>query len=170
MRSSTVTIRSVTEEDWREFRGLRLRMLEDTPIAFGETLEHALRLPESEWRMRGRRGLEPRSALFVAIDDATMEWVGTMGGYVPPTGAPLLVGVFVAPEYRGAAAGVADRLLAEVVDWARDYGTELALHVHEANPRAIRYYERHGFANTGRRLTYELAPGGLEWEMTRPLA
>jgi GNAT superfamily N-acetyltransferase len=169
MRSRPVTIRSVTEEDWREYRGLRLRMLEDTPIAFGETLENALRLPEAEWRMRGRRGQEPRSALFVAIDEATMEWVGTMGGYVPPTGAPLLVGVFVAPEYRGAAAGVADRLLTAVVDWAGDYGTELALHVHEDNPRAVRYYERHGFVDTGRRLIYELPPGGRELEMVRPL-
>lgn len=169
MRSSTVTIRSVTEEDWREVRRLRLEMLEDTPIAYGETLEHAVRLPESEWRMRGRRGQEPRSASFVAIDDATMTWVGTMGGYLPSTGAPLLVGVYVAPAFRGAVHGVADRLLAEVEGWARGYDSTLALHVHEDNPRAIRFYERHGFEDSGRRLEYELAPGGREWEMVKGL-
>ncbi|BDZ47942.1 hypothetical protein GCM10025867_01830 [Frondihabitans sucicola] len=169
MRSSTVTIRSVTEEDWREVRTLRFQMLEDTPIAYGETLEHALRLAEPEWRMRGRRGQEPRSASFVAIDDATLEWVGTMGGYLPTTGAPLLVGVFVAPAFRGASIGVADRLLAEVEGWARGFDGSLALHVHEENPRAIRFYERHGFVDTGRRLDYELAPGGREWEMSKVL-
>lgn len=169
MRRSTVTIRSVTEEDWREYRALRLQMLEDTPLAFGETLEHALRFAEPEWRMRARRGQEPRSALLVAIDDQTMTWAGTMGGYLPPNGTPLLVGVFVAPGFRGASAGVADRLLGGIETWAREYGSELTLHVHEQNPRAIRFYERHGFADTGRRLTYELAPGGLEWEMVKPL-
>jgi ribosomal protein S18 acetylase RimI-like enzyme len=169
MRRSTVTLRSVTEEDWREVRSLRLQMLEDTPIAYGETLEHALRQPEAEWRLRGRRGQDPRSASFVAIDDATMTWVGTMGGYLPPTGSPLLVGVFVAPAFRGSEAGVADGLLAAVESWARGYGTALALHVHEDNVRAIRFYERHGFTDTGRRLDYELAPGGREQEMTKPL-
>jgi ribosomal protein S18 acetylase RimI-like enzyme len=169
MRRSTVTVRSVTEEDWREVRTLRLQALEDTPIAFGETLEHALRQPEEEWRMRGRRGQEPRSALFAAIDEATMTWVGTMGGYLPPTGLPLLVGVFVAPGFRGAGPGVAEQLLTAVETWARDYGSSLALHVHEDNPRAIRFYERNGYADTGRRLDYELAPGGREWEMTKRL-
>lgn len=171
MRRATVTVRSTNEEDWREVRDLRLEMLGDTPIAYGETLEQALLHAEPEWRMRGRRGQDPRSASFVAIDDATMRWVGTMGGYVPtaPGASPLLVGVYVAPEFRGAGSGVADALLAAVVEWAREYGDDLALHVHEGNPRAIRFYQRHGFADTGRRLTYELDPGGLEWEMTKPL-
>ena len=169
MRRGSVTIRSVTEEDWREVRALRLEMLEDTPIAYGETLEQATRLPEAEWRMRGRRGQEPRSASFVAVDDASLAWVGTMGGYLPPTGLPLLVGVYVAPGFRGAVPGVADRLLTAVESWARGYDTSIALHVHEDNARAIRFYERHGYADTGRRLDYELAPGAREHEMTKRL-
>jgi ribosomal protein S18 acetylase RimI-like enzyme len=169
MRSRTVTIRSVTEEDWRELRALRLEMLQDTPLAYGETFEHASRQSESDWRLRGRRGQDPWQSSFVAIDDASMRWVGIMGGFIPTTGSPLLVGVYVAPDFRGRDAGVADRLLQAVEDWARGFSDTLRLEVHERNPRAIRFYERHGFADTGRRLTYELPPGGLEWEMSKAL-
>ncbi|ARC58026.1 Mycothiol acetyltransferase [Frondihabitans sp. 762G35] len=167
----SVTIRPTTEEDWREYRLLRLEMLGDTPIAYGETLERALRHAEPEWRQRARRGEGPRQALFAAIDEDLSRWVGAMGGYLPtgPGAGPLLVGVYVAPAFRGQDAGVADALLARVEEWARDFGTDLTLFVHEENGRAIRFYERRGFADTGRRLPYELAPHGLEWEMRKPL-
>ena len=36
-------------------------------------------------------------------------------------------------------------------------------------PRAIRFYEKLGFTLTGRSREYELAPGGLELEMIKPL-
>ncbi|GAA4679892.1 GNAT family N-acetyltransferase [Frondihabitans cladoniiphilus] len=171
MRSSSLTVRSTTEEDWREVRALRLEMLADTPIAYGETLEQALRQQEPEWRLRGRRGQEPRSASFVAIDGGSMQWVGTMGGYLPtaPGEGPLLVGVYVSPGFRGASAGVADALLDAVEGWARGHGSDLTLHVHEDNPRAIGFYQRRGFVDTGRRLQYELYDGGQEWEMRKPL-
>ena len=56
MQASAVTIRRTTESDWEALRGLRLEMLRDTPMAFGETLETALAHGESEWRMRAARG------------------------------------------------------------------------------------------------------------------
>ena len=43
------------------------------------------------------------------------------------------------------------------------------LEVHEDNPRARRFYEKLGFTLTGRSREYELAPGGLELEMIKPL-
>ncbi|AMM18993.1 hypothetical protein AX769_01110 [Frondihabitans sp. PAMC 28766] len=169
MRRSTVTIRSLVEEDWRDLRAIRLEMLADTPIAFGETFDTASRRAEPEWRMRARRGHEPNQASFVAIDDATMRWAGVMAGYIPPGAGPLLVGVYVTPDFRGQDAGVADALLAAVEEWARGFGPTLELDVHEDNPRAIRFYERQGFRDTGRRLTYDLEPGGLEWRMEKRL-
>lgn len=168
MPGSTVTVRSVSEDDWRLVRSLRLEMLADTPIAYGETLEDALRQQESEWRARGRRGTDRGSASFAAIDPHG-RWVGTMGGYLQTSGQPLLVGVYVAPDVRGAAHGVADLLLDAVEAWAGGYGDALTLHVHESNTRAIRFYERRGFVDTGRRLPYELEPHGLEHEMRKQL-
>lgn len=147
---------------------MRLEMLRDFPIAYGETLEHALDVDEEGWRLRGARGERDDQAVRVAIDGT--RWVGTMAGYIPDaTTGPMLVGVYVAPEYRGDAAGVSRALLEAVEEWAREHGDTLRLEVHETNARAIRFYEKLGFTFTGRDRPYDLEPGGLELEMIKPL-
>ena len=105
MHVTDLVIRTTNEEDWREWRELRLEMLRDTPLAYAETLEHALTVDEAGWRARAARGTAPRQTSIVAIDGE--RWVGHMGGYIPDaTSGPLLVGVYVAPDYRGDVAGV----------------------------------------------------------------
>lgn len=163
-----LVIRTTSEDDWREWRALRLEMLRDYPLAYGETLEHALEVDETGWRARAARGTAPRQTSIVAIDGD--RWVGHMGGYIPdPTSGPVLVGVYVAPDHRGDASGVSRLLLDAVERWALGFGDTLRLEVHEDNPRARRFYEKLGFTFTGRSREYELAPGGLELEMIKPL-
>jgi len=163
-----ILIRTTSEADWQAVRALRLEMLRDYPLAYAETLEHALDVDEPVWRMRAARGTTPGQTSIVAIDGE--RWVGHMGGYIPDASTgPLLVGVYVAPDYRGDGAGVSRLLLDAVEDWARGFGDTLRLEVHEDNPRAIRFYEKLGFTRTGRSREYELEPGGLELEMIKPL-
>ena len=181
------SIRPTVEDDWEQVRALRLEMLADTPIAYAETREHALDQPESEWRMRGARGLTDRGTSLVAIDESG-RWIGAMAGYLPdaeeerpdaaagtanggrPATGPLLVGVYVAPDVRGREAGVTDALLAGIEDWARSHGDTLALHVHEDNARAIAAYESRGFERTDVAIPYNLDPGKLELEMVKQLS
>ena len=168
MRRTDLVIRTTNEEDWQAVRALRLEMLRDYPLAYGETLEHALTVDEAGWRLRAARGTTPGQTSIVAIDGG--RWVGQMGGYIPDvTAGPLLVGVYVSPDYRGDTAGVSRLLLDAVEDWARLHGDTLRLEVHEDNPRARRFYEKLGFTLTGRSREYELEPGGLELEMIKPL-
>jgi ribosomal protein S18 acetylase RimI-like enzyme len=77
----------------------------------------------------------------------------------------MLVGVFVDPAARGRHEGVADALLDGIIDWARGLGTTLTLDVHADNTRAIAFYTRRGFIDTGVTMPYELEPGGTENEM-----
>jgi hypothetical protein len=98
MQQSELTVRRTTEADWPAVRDLRLEMVQDTPIAFGETFETALAVPESEWRMRAARGSSPSSLGLAAIVDE--RWVGTMGAYVPAGSGALLVGVYVSARPR----------------------------------------------------------------------
>jgi GNAT superfamily N-acetyltransferase len=162
-------IRATLVDDWREVRDLRLEMLRDTPIAFGETEQDALAHSDSEWRMRAARGTAEHGIALVAIDPAG-RWVGTMGGYLPDaTTGPLLVGVYVTPEYRGRDAGVFDALLAAIQEWARGEGDRLTLHVHEDNSRARAAYLRRGFTETGHRVPYILDTRAREIEMVKPL-
>jgi len=168
MRHRELTVRTTCEDDWADVRTLRLEMLRDTPIAFGETLEHAESLGESVWRLRGARGTTPGQTSIVAIDGE--RWVGHMGGYIPDAASgPLLVGVYVSPAYRGDARGVSRRLLEGVEQWALEFGDALRLEVHESNARAIAFYEKLGFSLTGHSRAYDLEPGGLELEMIKRL-
>jgi hypothetical protein len=110
MATETTTFRTATENDWRELRDLRLQMLADTPVAYAETLAQALALDEAERRFRARRAASPENTSIVAIDEATGRWVGNMSGYVNHDGdpTPMLVGVYVHPDFRGRTHGIAD--------------------------------------------------------------
>lgn len=158
----------MTPEDWQQIRELRIRMIEDTPIAYAETAESARAHSEVEWRARGERGQASHSLTIVAIDE-TGAWIGTMSGFVHTEHGPLLVGVFVAPEVRGRRHGVAGALLSRVEEWARGEGETLTLAVHEDNARAIAFYERCGFIATGETEVYPLPPHGSEIVMRKPL-
>lgn len=167
-RRAGFTVRGTRADDWREVRALRLEMLADTPNAFAETLDHASRIAEPEWRIRGARGENPNGAQFVAIADDG-RWIGTMGAFVTDRGQALLVGVYVTPASRGIATGVTDALLAAVENWCRPRFATLVLHVHEQNPRARAAYERRGFEYTGERLPYVLDPAETELAMLKRL-
>ena len=155
------TVITIRPEQWVEFRDIRLRMLADTPIAFGETLEHAQAASEASWLARVARATQPDRTAVAAVDeDGT--WVGTMSAYLSEPGVATVAAVWVAPEHRGAEAGVTDLLMEAITDWARDtvHARALRLAVHEQNTRATAYFERVGFRPTGEVQAYELEPGG----------
>ncbi len=155
------TVITIRPEHWAEFRDIRLRMLADTPIAFGETLEHAQSVTEANWLARIARATQPDRTAVAALD-ADGAWIGTMSAYLSEPGVATVAAVWVAPEHRGAEAGVADLLMDAITTWARDtaHARALRLAVHEENSRATAYFERVGFHPTGETQAYELEPGG----------
>lgn len=163
--TASFMVREVEERDWVRLRALRLEMLADTPIAYLETRETAETHPVSHWQ-RHARG-RPNSIKLVA-ELADGRWVGTMTGIVAE-GTPTLVAVYVAPDVRGAAAGVTDALLRGIERWAAQHGDQLRLEVNELNGRAVEAYRRRGFVPTGRTTPYPLDPPSLELEMVKAL-
>jgi GNAT superfamily N-acetyltransferase len=166
-----VIIRPIVQSDWREYRDIRLRMLAEIPLAFGETLSTAQRRGEVAWRHRASSNPTGTSIRLVAIDSDSGEWAGTMGGFLSPDDGnrAVLVGVYVAPAYRGSESGVTDALLAGVENWAHRFGDTLLLHVHEENARARAAYAKRGFTLTGVTLPYVLDTTSLEVEMIKNL-
>jgi GNAT superfamily N-acetyltransferase len=166
-----ITVRPITSHDWPAYRRLRLAMLAEIPLAFGETLAHAEAMTDAQWIARVIGYTRPPSLRLGAVVDRTGEWAGTMGGFLSPEDgyAAVLVGVYVAPRYRGRAPGVTDALLDGVEDWAREHGDRLLLHVHEENPRARAAYALRGFAESGVRIPYALDPRQTELEMVKRL-
>ena len=91
------------------------------------------------WRKRWRSELVPSAMIVLAESD------GLLAGFVTvdqKTG--YLDQIVVATEHQGR--GIADALLAEA---RRLSPTGLDLHVNQDNARAIRFYQKHGFAMTG---------------------
>lgn len=169
LNNGNFKIRRTLASDWAEIRDLRFQMIRDTPTAYAESLADALKNDEIEWRARGERGTAEHGISIAALTEAG-QWVGTMGGFVPdPQTGALLVGVYVAPQWRGRSAGLADALLDEIEQWARTEGQTLTLHVHEDNARAQKFYERRGFIATGHSVAYNLDTSKNELEMIKQL-
>jgi GNAT superfamily N-acetyltransferase len=167
-------IRGIVGDDWVEYRAIRLEMLRDTPSAYSESLDSALALSDDAWRTRAEAapasavGQPVMSARFAAIA-ADGRWVGSMGGYVDGDHGPVLVGVYVAPDFRGDAVGVTTSLLNAVEEWARGHSRTLRLDVHESNARAIASYTKRGYRLTGSSTPYVLDPTERELEMVKEL-
>lgn len=134
---------------WRRVRGLRLRALRESAGAFGRLLGEEEVFPPEAWRARLA---DPCAATFVATADARELGLVSAAPFRGEQGAAGLFGMWVAPEARGE--GVADRLVEEVVRWARERGyARVLLDVGDDNRAAIALYERHGFVPSGVRGT-----------------
>jgi GNAT superfamily N-acetyltransferase len=154
-------IERVDTDGWRVYRDLRLAALRDAPQAFGARLEIERGRDESDWRER----LASRTQ-FVALGDGRRP-VGTVGARQESEEETELVSMWVAPEVRGT--GVADQLVAAVIDEARACGSvRVLLWVSDGNDRAERLYVRSGFVRTGRTepLDDDDPSRGSEFEMS----
>lgn len=145
-------IRLLAPGDGEVYRRIRLEALRADPAAFASRAEDWQDLPTEEWERR-----LVAIPVFVAFDGD--EPVGIMG-LMPQTASrtahrATLIMTYVRASHRGQ--GQADALLAALFAHARETGLrQVELAVSAENPAAIRFYERAGFAPTGR------IPGGFE--------
>jgi GNAT superfamily N-acetyltransferase len=136
-------VRRLDPDEWQEFRRLRLEALQAEPLAFVEQYAVSAAAPDEYWQDRVRRGAtDPSTATFVALHGGRM--IGKATGFVDaevtqPT--VHLVGVYVAPAYRGVDKGVSAAVVGAVMRWARDSAGTLRarLFVTEVNGRSSRW-------------------------------
>lgn len=138
---SEIEVQRLTLDDWALERELRLAALQDAPTAFGSRYADAVLMSQTDWRER-----LVQQARFAAFRKGLA--VGTVGCAPArdpyPTGATVLVGMWVAPPARGS--GVADRLVAAITDLVGGRGGgAIWLSVTHGNVAAERLYARHGF-------------------------
>ena len=137
-----VTTRRLGPEDWRSWREIRLRALQDSPSAFGSTYASERSRPEAFWRER----LSNPDNVAVLAESAARS-AGMAGGFRDLPGLLHVVAMWVDPGHRRH--GVAHLVLDSVRDWGRDRGLRLHLDVETTNEAARRCYERYGFVATG---------------------
>ena len=134
-------LRRLGPDDWATIARVRLTALADAPEAFYSTLGAEEHRTEAEWRAGATT-----AAWFAALDaDGAPAGLAAVVHGGPPPGDAMLVSMWVAQTYRGS--GLAAHLVAAALDAAAEAGEErLTLWVRTGNLRAIRAYERMGFA------------------------
>jgi RimJ/RimL family protein N-acetyltransferase len=137
-------IQRITPAQWKLLRELRLAALVDSPDAFGQSYEDALRQPESDWRQTAEAASRgDRRAWFIGRDE-TGQAVGIVQARRRPPDDCLLFSMWVAPAARRSGAGRA--LVQAVDDWGQTWGaTRVVLWVIAGNEPAMRFYDRIGF-------------------------
>jgi ribosomal protein S18 acetylase RimI-like enzyme len=163
-----ITLVPITAQNVAVFKEVRLRALQDTPSAFGSTYARELQLTDAEWLERAARWDGDKGIGYLAMDGVAA--CGIAGSFLDesnPTQAQL-ISMWTALEYRQCGIG---RLLVEAIaDWARGRGASvLQLMVTSSNEPALFFYQRLGFARTGRTEPYPNDPSLIEYEMSRPL-
>ncbi|HYL86828.1 MAG TPA: GNAT family N-acetyltransferase [Candidatus Angelobacter sp.] len=163
-----ISIVPITPLNVLTFKAVRLRALQDNPLAFSATYANESQLTDSEWLARTQRWNGEKGIGFLAMDDATA--CGIAGSFLDQNDATRaqLISMWTAPTHRRRGAG---RLLVnEVLHWARSRNARtLLLLVTSHNEPAIRFYEQLGFTRTGRTQPYPNDPAVLEFEMSRPI-
>jgi len=139
-----VVVRQVTEDGWRDLRGIRLAALAEAPTAFGSSLRREEEFDENRWRDWSRS-----AGLFMAFAGSSpVGMAACVSG--ESCSERKLVGMWVDPLWRGRDA--ASMLVTSVVDWAGTQGAErMSLWVVEGNESARRLYTGRGFEITGSR-------------------
>ncbi|MDQ0320591.1 ribosomal protein S18 acetylase RimI-like enzyme [Pararhizobium capsulatum DSM 1112] len=143
-------VRRLSSQDVEVFKDLRREGLILEPANFESSAEEEATIDDEEWSARLSRG-----GTFGVFD--ADELVG-IAGFRAESGAKTahrghLSSVYVRPKARGS--GAAGLLMKSVIEAAKRDVAFLYLVVTQSNARAIRFYEKHGFAAYGR------DPGGL---------
>lgn len=144
-----ITIRSIEPADWRTYRDLRLRALQDAPDAFGSTHDLERVRPDPLWASRlSDAASSGKDALFFAVSGEQVCGLAWCKLDADDREAAHLFQMWVAPEARGRGAGGV--LLKAALDWARSVGaSRVRLGVTVGDSPASRLYAAHGFVGVG---------------------
>lgn len=138
-----ITVRSLGEDDWQDYRSVRLAALRESPEAFVASVDEEETYDEALWRERMKR-----SARLVAERAGEAVGVVSVGTAKASEGtAAELFGLWVRPEARGS--GVATRLVKDSAAIATERGqTHLVYWVGTENGRAVAFASGIGFRPT----------------------
>ena len=145
--STPVSIRRFGPREWRSYCELRLRSLEESPDAFGRTLEEEKARSDEAWATR----LASASTFDLPlVAEANGQMVGLAWGRIEAKSADTarLFQMWVAPDHRRH--GIGQMLLDAVIRWAAAAGArEIALAAACGDTPAMRLYLRSGFEPAG---------------------
>jgi GNAT superfamily N-acetyltransferase len=153
-------IRRLRPEDWRAYREIRLRALQDSPHAFGSTFEVERSKSDEYWEGRLiSAAMSSQQLPLGAYEGAHL--VGLVWGAIDSQRSETIhvIQMWVDPDARGR--GIGSQLLTSVIQWAREKDARsVHLRVTCGDTPATRLYFRAGFRSTSD--VEPLRPGATE--------
>lgn len=154
----SVSIRQLTESDWRAFSAIRLKALRSDPSVFGSSYEKESGRTEADWR----KWFDPaKTAIFMIFDGE--RGVGMTCISVdrddPTNRTALLWGSWLEPHMRGK--GLSGMMYEARINWAKEHPTiEKIIVSHRASNLSSKYAnQKHGFTPT--HVTTRVWPDGI---------
>lgn len=135
-----MVIRLTQTQDWMLLKHVRLAALLDSPAAFGVSHETAANYTDAQWQERASSAIGTK--FWLAIKEGKP--VGMIGAALSQTHRYNLIGMWIAPDFRGS--GAAAQLVRAVKHQALQDGHECVyLDVSPDNARASSFYLKQGF-------------------------
>lgn len=149
---SEITVRPLGEDDWQDFRAVRLAALSESPEAFAAKAAQEEAYDESFWRERMTRS----NRLIAEVNGEAVGVVSVGQAKVSDGSAGELFGLWVRPEARGS--GIATHLVKNGASLARERGhSHLVYWVGTDNGRAVAFASGMGFRPTDYRRPMRIA-------------
>ncbi len=159
----------VSEEDWRQLRGVWLDLVGSISADDLESHEDALALTEAAWRERAR-SLTDIDCFAQAVIDERGRWRGFVSGYLDELAVDRNVFVTHVHALKGDVE-IEALLLDRLAQWACiQVADAVIIGIPEGRIDLIRRFEDHGFRRTGVRRRSELDSGAVEVELSLALA
>lgn len=160
----SISIRQLTENDWREFSQIRLKALQTDPKAFGSNYEKESQMTETDWQSR----LQAKdNAIFLLYEDETAIGITcvSVDRDDPTKKTALLWGSWLAPHVRGK--GLSELMYKTRINWAKDQPTvEKIIVSHRATNLSSKFAnQKHGFVLTHKTEKVWTADGATEDEI-----
>lgn len=150
-QEGSLTIIKLSPDEWKTYKDLRLRSLQEYPEAFGGSYEEEVCYPDNQWKNYLQDSLRPDGTvfLFARLDNKV---VGMAGARIKKTlknhHSATIFSVYVAPEARNRK--IASRLLETILEELKNRSIVKAnLIVNVQQKAAFKLYRRMGFHVVG---------------------
>jgi len=152
-----IALEPITPQNVAVFRDVRLRALQDAPLAFGSTYARERQFSHEEWFGRVARWNGESGIGYLAMDNGHGH--GIAGVLLEEDGVCAhLVSMWVAPRHRKC--GIGRLLVDELANWSRQRGAEaLRLMVTSSNEAAMFFLPAVRFFTNGENRTLSQRSG-----------
>jgi GNAT superfamily N-acetyltransferase len=112
-----IILKPITPDSVASLKAVRLRALQDTPLAFGSTYLNELRLSDLEWEERAAQWNGKQAMAYLAWDVSDVCGIAGCFGDRDNTSEAHLVSMWVSPTHRRHGVGL--QLVNSVIQWAQ---------------------------------------------------